>query len=379
MMKFNEDQIVQMLSAFWVQANLPDNLPSNVEAIAHSYCLMLISLRLKTHNNLVVCFFQLPLSLRNMSLDPNNGMWPPAYQRLVLILSTAMLMFVAKLYQIPDLNALVKSLVECDVDPYLAISDDFQVFVKSRADLREYGSVSDNQMATALLLDLRNKICDTDKILLDTLVQNLSSIVELDADCLLRQLSEPFTPDDAFMFGPRSVLDFDHIQTIVNSKETLSCDGDFQTNSVAEDDVTSESSVADLSRFIPKMPASPAMSHIVSIGQLLESALEVAGQVAGSSVSTSPLPYSTMASQCEALGTGTRKKLSSWLTHERQHVKTSEKAVPTFSADGWSEIRKICNEGGSTVQGGKLSMDPWLALRLPPASPFDNFLRAARY
>lgn len=46
-MKFNEDQIVQLLSAFWVQANLPDNSPSNVEAIAHSYCLMLISLRLK--------------------------------------------------------------------------------------------------------------------------------------------------------------------------------------------------------------------------------------------------------------------------------------------------------------------------------------------
>lgn len=70
-------------------------------------------------------------------------------------------------------------LIPFQVDPYLAISDDFQVFVKPRADLREYGSVADNQMATALLLDLRNKICDTDKILLDTLVQNLSSIVEV--------------------------------------------------------------------------------------------------------------------------------------------------------------------------------------------------------
>lgn len=43
--------------------------------------------------------------------------------------------------------------------------------------------------------------------------------------------------------------------------------------------------------------------------------LHVAGQVAVSSVSTSPLPYGTMASQCEALGLGSRKKLSSWLVN----------------------------------------------------------------
>lgn len=46
-MKFTEDQIVQLLSSFWIQATLPDNLPSNFEAIAHSFNLTLISLRLK--------------------------------------------------------------------------------------------------------------------------------------------------------------------------------------------------------------------------------------------------------------------------------------------------------------------------------------------
>ncbi|GMP39973.1 hypothetical protein CsSME_00010606 [Camellia sinensis var. sinensis] len=157
------------------------------------------------------------------------------------------------------------------VDPYLGISDDFQVYVKPGADVREYGSVTDNQVATSLLFDLRNKISESDKILVDILVQNLSSSVELDVADLVKQLSEPFTPDDAFMFGPQSILDLDHIQAIANSKETLSCDGDFLTNLIAEDDAMSESSVADLSRFIPKMPASPSMSHIVSIGQLLES------------------------------------------------------------------------------------------------------------
>lgn len=46
-MKFNEDQITQLLSAFWIQANLPDNNLPNIEALAYSFCLTLISLRLR--------------------------------------------------------------------------------------------------------------------------------------------------------------------------------------------------------------------------------------------------------------------------------------------------------------------------------------------
>lgn len=41
-MKLNEEQIAQLLSAFWMQASLSDNLPSNFEAIAHSFVLVLI-------------------------------------------------------------------------------------------------------------------------------------------------------------------------------------------------------------------------------------------------------------------------------------------------------------------------------------------------
>lgn len=51
-----------------------------------------------------------------------------------------------------------------------------------------------------------------------------------------------------------------------------------------------------------------------------EQALHVAGQVAGTSVSTSPLPYGAMASQCEALGMGARKKLSSWLVGSHDSI-----------------------------------------------------------
>ncbi|CAK9166722.1 unnamed protein product, partial [Ilex paraguariensis] len=232
------------------------------------------------------------------------------------------------------------NLVHIQVDPYVGISDDFQVYAKLQADVREYGSTTDNEAAASLLFELQNRIYESEKITLEILVRNLSSITELETDDLMKHMSETFTPDDAFVYGPHSMLDSDHVQASAFSKES-SFDGDFPTNSF-EDDVTSESSVVDLSRFIPRIPPSPtpSMSHIVSIGQLLESALEVAGQVAGTSVSTSPLPYSAMASQCEALGAYSRKKLSSWLNHESHHTKGADILFPAFPEDGRSTIKK---------------------------------------
>ncbi|OMO86277.1 Armadillo-type [Corchorus capsularis] len=375
-LKLTEDQIMQLLSAFWIQATLPDNLPSNIEAISHSFVLTLISLRLKNINDsLIIRFFQLPLSLMNISLDPSNGMLTPSFQRSIFMLSMGMLMFAAKIYQIPDLNDLIKSIVPFDADPYLGISEDLQVFVRPQADVRGYGSVTDNQLASSLLMELRDKIDESNKFMMDILVLNLSTITELEIDDLTKQLFETFTPDDAFMFGPRSILDLDHNKMVSHSKESLSFDEDVQTSSLLEDDARSEASVLDISRFIPKVPASPTISHVISIGQLLESALEVAGQVAATSVSTSPLPYDAMASRCEAFGTGTRKKLSNWLAHENHQTGAADKDLPTIPADRHMTLRKITSEG--SFNGAVSRLDPCLVMRLPPASPFDNFLKAA--
>ncbi|KAF8105448.1 hypothetical protein N665_0157s0036 [Sinapis alba] len=137
-------------------------------------------------DGLVVRAFQLLFSLRNFSLDLNNGTLPTVSKRLILALSTSTLMFAAKMYQVPKMCSLVK-LEETDVK---------------------------------------------------------------------MQLSEPFTPDDAFMWSP-----------------------------------------------------SPSIPQVISIGQLMES---VAGEVVVSSVSTTPLPYKIMTNRCETFGTGTRQKLSTW-------------------------------------------------------------------
>ncbi|KAH1138262.1 hypothetical protein GLYMA_10G146900v4 [Glycine max] len=372
-MKLTEDQMAQLLSAFWIQANLPDNLPSNIEAMAHSFILTLIVLRmknLKDRDNLVIRFFQLPLSLWTMLLDQSNaGIMPPACQRSVYVLSAGMLAFACKIYQIHDLNDVFASLPMSDVDPFLSVSDDYHVYAKIHVDVREYGTAADNQLACSMLSELQNKIRECQSIIRDALVHNLANVTELDADELAMLLSEKFKPDEEFVFGPQSMLDQNQI--IFHSQESLSFDGDFPSNSAGgEDDTISEASVSDLSRFIPKMPISPSAPQVISIGQLMESALEVAGQVAGTAISTSPLPYNAMASQCESLGTCARKKLSNWLAFENHYSQAPDKSFLAIADIRNSALEKVANGVGHA----QLPRDP---MKLPPASPFDNFLKAA--
>ncbi|XP_057423570.1 protein SEMI-ROLLED LEAF 2-like [Lotus japonicus] len=331
---------------------------------------------LKDRENLVIRFFQLPLSLWTLLLDPSNGTLPPACQRSIFVLSACMLIFACKIYQIHDLNDVFMSLAVSEVDPFLGISDDHQVYAKIHMDVRYYGSAADNQLAMSILPELRNRICKYHQTIKDVLVHNLAMIIELDAENLALQLSETFQPDEEFMFGPQLTLDQN--QAIEHSHESLSIDGDFPSNSAGEDDTTSEASVSDISRFIPKNPVSPSAPHVISIGQLMESALEVASQVAGTTVSTTPLPYNTMASQCESLGTCARKKLSNWLAYENHHTQTPDRLFLAIADHRNSALEKVANDDGyAQNQVAALPRDPRLAVKLPPASPFDNFLKAA--
>ncbi|KAH9627082.1 hypothetical protein KSS87_023770 [Heliosperma pusillum] len=282
------------------EANLSDNSASNFEAIAHSYCLTLISSNMKA-------------------------------------------------------------------DPYLGINEDLQVFVKPQVDQGQYGLAQDNQTATSFFADIQDKNIESEKILLDILVRHLCCIVKIDEEELLNQLSATFSPDEAFMFAPKELRELDHVQIIGQLKDSPSLDGNFSISSVADDDVTSMFSAMNISG--QKESNSP--SHIMSIGQLLESALEVAGQVVATSVSTSPLPYSAVASNCEALETSTRKKLSNWLSQE--NVSTGNPFE--LPGDGQAIINKGSFHADSML-GLLGSRDQLSTLRLPPASPFDNFLRA---
>ncbi|KAI4342906.1 hypothetical protein MLD38_027470 [Melastoma candidum] len=368
-LKLNEDQIGLLLSGFWIQANLPNNLPSNFEAITHSFCLTLQSSHaMSSYKNLIVRIFHLALSLRNLALGDGRGMLSPACRRSLLTVSGSMLMFASYIHQMFDLIDLLKSTYPFKGDPYLGIDEDFKLYLKPNIDGHEYGSFADNQIASSLLQSASGH--NESEVIMGKLIKSLSSISELDEEDLARQLSEEFTPDDAYMLGPNLTLDADQKQVIFHSKNSLSFDKDFSQNSASDEDTQSEASYAGM-HLSSRTTSTPPSSSVIGVAQLMETALVVAGEVAGTAALSSPLPYDFMASQCEALGNDPRRKLSNWLTHE------------CHECDGVREGNQLCQSAGGgaslpKVTGGELILkDRSLVMKLPPASPFDNFLKAA--
>lgn len=110
-------------------------------------------------------------------------------------------MFAAKIYQIPHICKILKSQLPGDVsslsvlfqfkynismkvvlirsskfqvDPYLFIGDDLQLHVKPQANMKDFGSSSDSQMATSMLFEMRSKVELSNTIITDVVAKNLS-------------------------------------------------------------------------------------------------------------------------------------------------------------------------------------------------------------
>uniref|UniRef100_M8CM90 Protein EFR3-like protein n=1 Tax=Aegilops tauschii TaxID=37682 RepID=M8CM90_AEGTA len=422
-------------------ANQTDNTPFNYEAIGHSYSLTVLSSRLKNSSNSNnIQFFQLPLSLRSIALTPSGGL-PPSCQRSIFSLATSMLAFAGKVCHIVELAELLRCftssnvedptevyhdktyqsrrwhfpsytftlslvwapfLVKADVfedengfssaeprltfdvldanwisqwttfiDSYLRIGEDLQLYVRLQSDLGSYGSESDQDVARSVLSDCRKKVGINDQQVLDVIACALSNLTEMDKDAVAKELTEMFTPEEVPLFGSNSALDWANFHAQAFSDESLSFDEECsRTSSV--DGGLHDSPITNTASSTSKITLPHSAPRVLGVGQLLESALHVAGQVAGSSVSTSPLPYGTMTSQCEALGSGTRKKLSSWLVNG--HNSTPDNPVPSLPAADHFILPKV-NLCGFEIN--RTSSEPCSMVKLPPASPFDNFLKAA--
>ncbi|KAM3313725.1 hypothetical protein ACQJBY_032943 [Aegilops geniculata] len=353
------------------EANQTDNAPSNYEAIGHSYGLTVLSSRLKNSSNSNnIQFFQLPLSLRSIALTPSGGL-PPSCQRSIFSLATSMLAFAGKVCHIVELAELLRCFTSSNIDSYLRIGEDLQLYVRLQSDLGSYGSESDQDVARSVLSDCRKKVGINDQQVLDVIACALSNLTEMDKDAVVKELTEMFTPEEVPLFGSNSALDWANFHAQAFSDESLSFDEECsRTSSV--DGGLHDSPITNTASSTSKITLPHSAPRVLGVGQLLESALHVAGQVAGSSVSTSPLPYGTMTSQCEALGSGTRKKLSSWLVNG--HNSTPDNPVPSLPAADHFILPKVISCG---FEINRTSSEPCSMVKLPPASPFDNFLKAA--
>jgi hypothetical protein len=108
---------------------------------------------------------------------------------------------------------------------------------------------------------------------------------------------------------------------------------------------------------------------------------ETARQVASVPVSANPVPYDQMKSQCEALVMEKQQKMSVLLSfkHSRtnSHGSTGLDGLETNESSLRSEPELQSTRKGRMRRSDSASSESDCSFRLPPASPYDKFLKAA--
>ncbi|KAL1811020.1 hypothetical protein ACET3Z_021085 [Daucus carota] len=385
-LRLSSHQVSLLLSSIWVQATTFDNTPTNFEAMAHTYHLVLLFTLSKhsSHKALARCF-QLAFSLRSVSLDHEGGM-QPSRRRSLFNLALYMLIVTARAGKFSKLISLVKSSLTSETaDPFLELVEDNKLKVASSqpGDARNsYGSPEDEIAALKSLSAVKSG----DEVLKEMVVEHFISCKELSEEelsSIKKQLLEGFSPDDAYPLGGPLFMETPHPCSPLARMEFQAFDEAMPSALMDEEafpDLYGSSS--------GRKTALPVKSiDILSVNQLLESVLETARHVASFPISSMPIPYDQVKNQCEALVTGKQQKMSALQSFKSQHeakvvlsLTDSEKETPL--ANGVPKVPELDVTVANLEQPSQLVVFPHehvqqQSFRLPPSSPYDKFLKAA--
>ncbi|KAL3696176.1 hypothetical protein R1sor_010252 [Riccia sorocarpa] len=366
-------QAALLLSTIWLSATLSDNVPASYEAIAHTYILTLLFSRAKTSSHkTVIRAFQLALSLRSLVLDPtySGAQLPPSRRRSLFTLSTSMLIFAGNAYGAPQLIAAAKaSLTSTVKDPYLELSDDMRLRVvhspTGYVNIKDYGTAADDRDALNSLAGIAVSP-DQSSEALAALIVGSSTVLEPEDFAVVDQMLQPFSAEEGYGLGPQLYLETPHSRgSPLESQNSISFDEIIPDAGTSVEDEVSDQSGSELPKLLACFPVPPLTPHAMGVSQLLEAALVTAGQVASSvSPPRAPLSYNAVAAQCESFGAGTRKKLTSVLRLDTE----ANSLLLTFPE---TPVKTPAQEQHHAQIQNKY------VFRLPPASPYDNFLKAA--
>eukprot|EP01018_Ginkgo_biloba_P032611 Gb_14070 [translate_table: standard] len=419
-LRLSGHQMALLLSSLWAQATSAENTPANFEAIAHTYSLALLFSRVKTSSHsALIRSFQLAFSLRSIALD-QDAYLRPSRRRSLCTLATAMLIFAGRTYNCPSLVTLVKSmLTDKTMDPFLQLIDDNRlraVNVTRGEETILYGSREDDCAALESLSSVTMATENSTESLVSLIISSLGKLSKEEASSLRKELMQGFSPDDAFALGAQLYMETPRPCSPFVSKENLSLDEIVPSGFAVEEDVVNEVFGAQTSS---KTRHSMDASHVLSVNQLLESnylglpcmpstppldcmVLDTARHVASISISTTPVPYNQMASQCEALVIGKQKKMSILMNfktnpdplqltlpenHElnRLVVYEANQGLQKIKTNSLHEQKSTLNTSKpvwfsvspSSLYASQERHHSWQSFRLPPSSPYDNFLKAA--
>ncbi|XP_061357545.1 protein SEMI-ROLLED LEAF 2-like isoform X2 [Gastrolobium bilobum] len=387
--RLSSHQVSLLLSSIWVQATSVESGPANFEAMAHTYSIALLFTRSKTSSYMaLVRCFQLAFSLMSISLDPQG--LQPSRRRSLFTLASYMLIFSARAGNFPELIPKVKaSLTEITVDPFLELADDVRMqTVYSKSEKIIYGSQEDDVAAMKSLSAVELDDKQLKEIVISYFLTKFSKLSEDELSRIKKQLVQGFSLDDAYPLGPPLFMETPRPCSPLAQIEFPDFNEIMTPVSLLDEETRTERSGSQSDR---KSSLSINNLDILSVNQLLESVLETAQQVASFPISSTPVPYDQMKNQCEALVTGKQQKMS--ILHSFKHQQETRAIVlssgneikvprPPIKTLDYSKVdlKLVTQEQYHALYQVRLcSYDSGQqhSLRLPPASPYDKFLKAA--
>ncbi|XP_058004510.1 protein SEMI-ROLLED LEAF 2 isoform X2 [Hevea brasiliensis] len=390
-LRLSSHQVSLLLSSLWVQATSAENMPANFEAMAHSYNIALLYTRSKTSNHMALArCFQLAFSLRGISLDQERGL-QPSRRRSLFTLASYMLIFSAKAGNFPELIPIVKaSLTEKTADPYLESVEDIRlqtVYLESDGGKMVYGSEEDNVAASQSLSAIKLDDHHLKETLISQFIKKFAKLTEVELSRIKELLLQEFLPDDVYPLGAPLFMETPRPCSSLAQVEVQAFEEIMPAASLTDDEtITAANANENLSG--RKTSLSVNSLDILSVNELLESVLETAQEVASSQISSTPIPYDQMKSQCEALVTGKQQKMSMLQSLKHQHdakvFPTRDEKKGTSSFNQKVELLQSDSKLNSNDQNGvpdQLALCSveygHTAFRLPPSSPYDKFMKAA--
>ncbi|KAL7097914.1 hypothetical protein ACP275_10G173100 [Erythranthe tilingii] len=392
-LRLSSHQITFLFSSIWAQSISPANMPENYVAIAHTYSLVLLFSRAKnSYRDALIRSFQLAFSLRSVSLA-DGGKLPPSRKRSLFILSTCMIIFSSKAYNILPLVPLVKATLSNKmVDPFMCLVEESKLQINETGHHKiNYGSNEDDCSATRYLSEIKINESQKTESLVSVIITHLDNLLDSEIATTREQLLSEFLPDDLCSLKASRFADAaneGHNSDSYNPKSLEKAVSMF----VGDDDSLPDS--VENSQHNSQLTIENP--NFLSVDQLLQSVLETAHHVGRMSVSTAPdASYKEMANHCETLLMGKQQKMSYLVNAQNRQgnlltassVEVNNKQMVSLdngahkSGNPFADqkvhgvaIRQASNTGlpcAAEVQNYPSSF------RLPSSSPYDNFLKAA--
>ncbi|GFP92232.1 protein efr3 homolog b [Phtheirospermum japonicum] len=388
-LRLSSHQISILLSSIWEQSTSPTNKPENYVAIAHTYSLVLLFSRAKnSYRDALIRCFQLAFSLRAVSLA-SGGMLPPSRCRSLYVMSTCMIIFSSKAYDILPLVPRVKSTLSSNmVDPFLCLVEDSKLQLNENESGHQigYGSEEDDSSAQRCLSDIKINEDHTRESLVSVIIKNLDNLSESEESTTREQLLNDFLPDELCSIKSPLYNNGPEQRCNTESHNNKSLEKAASLFVIDDDSLGSSKHISQLS--IENF-------NLLSVDQLLQSVLDTAQHVGRMSVSTAPdVSYKETANHCETLLMGKQQKMSNLINTQQQrqqlHLLTlpSHKSVEqSKTVTKWQGENSLLDQNGFGLPMRAVNGAPTpcsaeaqqypSSLRLPASSPYDNFLKAA--